>query len=519
MKKQFVICMIAFLCSLTVYGQEGFNNVYGEDWVGGVFNALELKGDTIYAFGTALEHDEPYWGLLVARMDTSGNLIDYQIHYDEEGNEFTGNLTGRSVTKLSDGSGFAMAGRLFYQTENYFLKLDNYGQITHFKRYSQQQPEFGFTTFRQILEIEDGFLILGSRTLVSINKLHMFVMRINHEGKKLWEKGFMPEGNRRFTGTVVVNESGDFLLAGGTSPFSTVPPHLRLYTSLLISFDKDGEELWRFESEPTTEELGVGKLFFAPNGNLIYPSAKAFYASAQDLPTQQPVIVIRDSEFNLIERKYFGPDDRLNNQFFSFLELSSGWLAIGVKPYKYPTAPHGGKYNATTGWLLRVDEDIEKVWSRVDTARWSPNLGSENFLFDAVLLPSGSIIAGGYYRDRENYRDYPWLIKVDKDGCMYADDCGTFITNVEEIIQDMEMQISIYPNPTTDKVNILIEEEIPDKDIRVQVYNMAGKLVYSAVHQKRDIQLDISPLPSAPYNLIILQGQKVIGGKKIMVQR
>ena len=111
------------------------------------------------------------------------------------------------------------------------------------------------------------------------------------------------------------------------------------------------------------------------------------------------------------------------------------------------------------------------------------------------------------------------MIKVDKDGCMYADDCGTFITNVEEIVQDMEMQISIYPNPATDKVNILIEEEIPDKDIRVQVYNMAGKLVYSAVHQTKDIQLDIGHLPSAPYNLIILQGQKVIGGKKIMVQR
>ena len=400
--------MIALMCSLTVYGQEGFNNVYGEDWVGGVFNALELKGDTVYAFGTAVEENEPYWGLLVARMDTSGNLIDYHIHYDEEGNEFTGNLTGRSVTKLSDGSGFAMAGRLFYQTENYFLKLDNKGQITHFKRYSQDQPEFGFTTFHQILEIEDGFLILGSRTLVSINKLHMFVMRIDREGEKLWEKGFMAEGDRRFSGTIVVKESGNFLLNGRTSSFFNVPPHLQYYTSLLITFDKDGEELGRFESEPTTEELGAGLIFFAPNGNIIYPTGKRIYNAELNSYTSQSLIVIRDSEFNLIERKYYYPDDGRNNQFYGLLDLGDGgWLGFGVKPYKYPTSPHGGKYNATTGWLLRVDEDIETVWSRVDTARWSPNLGSENFLYDAVLLPSGSIIAGGYNRDRESFRDYP----------------------------------------------------------------------------------------------------------------
>ncbi|TVQ42713.1 MAG: T9SS C-terminal target domain-containing protein [Saprospirales bacterium] len=94
---------------------------------------------------------------------------------------------------------------------------------------------------------------------------------------------------------------------------------------------------------------------------------------------------------------------------------------------------------------------------------------------------------------------------------------------VEEPVTTMDLSelisFNIYPNPATDKLKILIEEEIPDKNLRVQVYNMVGKLVYSAIHQTKDIQLDISSLPSAPYNLIIIQGQKVIGGKKILVQR
>jgi hypothetical protein len=71
--------------------------------------------------------------------------------------------------------------------------------------------------------------------------------------------------------------------------------------------------------------------------------------------------------------------------------------------------------------------------------------------------------------------------------------------------------ISIYPNPTTEIVNIdLSEVAMEDGDVFVSVYDMSGRLVMTKKIIGSGIELiKVDQLPSDAYNFIIRQGEQI----------
>lgn len=71
--------------------------------------------------------------------------------------------------------------------------------------------------------------------------------------------------------------------------------------------------------------------------------------------------------------------------------------------------------------------------------------------------------------------------------------------------------ISIYPNPTTEIVNIdLSEVAMEDGDVYVSVYDMSGRLVMTKQIIGSGIELiKVDQLPSDAYNFIIRQGEQI----------
>ncbi len=71
--------------------------------------------------------------------------------------------------------------------------------------------------------------------------------------------------------------------------------------------------------------------------------------------------------------------------------------------------------------------------------------------------------------------------------------------------------ISIYPNPTTEIVNIDLSEVVmEDGDVYVSVYDMSGRLVMTKKIIGSGIELiKVDQLPSDAYNFIIRQGEQI----------
>ncbi|MFO8086423.1 MAG: T9SS type A sorting domain-containing protein [Bacteroidales bacterium] len=95
-------------------------------------------------------------------------------------------------------------------------------------------------------------------------------------------------------------------------------------------------------------------------------------------------------------------------------------------------------------------------------------------------------------------------------------DAGAFFdwqVGVENNEQTMEM--SIYPNPATDQVNITIEDY---NNATVEVYNLLGEVVKSAQVTDENTQLDVANLNNGTYIVRVMNGDNV-ATKKVVIRK
>ena len=102
---------------------------------------------------------------------------------------------------------------------------------------------------------------------------------------------------------------------------------------------------------------------------------------------------------------------------------------------------------------------------------------------------------------------------------IYLDDINLdAVINVPEV--DWVKDVNIYPNPTQDQANIEFNL-LKSTDIRVELYDMVGKLLISDTHLGRSegmhrLNIDVSELTSGLYTIkIVADGAQI--SRKIMV--
>ncbi len=472
---------------------------------------MELAGDTLVLYGSALEEGRQAFGMLFARFDTSGHLIDYHICNDSLNDDFTA-VYPNSLVKLSDHSGYVGVGQFFYRINGYLARFDNSGALIYLREFPDPTSQVSY--YNEIKELDDGFLILGSKQNTDY-VVNVFVAKTDFEGNIIWEKKYStPNRQTRFGQVLILNEN-EYVIGATTTPVQGVPLPQIKNTSKIFAIDSLGDIKWQWESQPSLEELGVGKLSITDEGNWAYISLRGWHNTTYNEISIQPKFICRDSNFNIIREDTFGiADVPSSNGFANLIKMSDGgWLLIGVKPVNYPIPPVPMWYNSFSGWMVRLDSQGEQLWSRVDTAFWSVETGSTNYLYDAVELPGGSIVACGFSRTYEPFpKDWGWLIKVSKDGCLDTLFCNPVSTSFPII---PEKAVTLYPNPATSWVNI--QSESIDKWDRIEVFNAHGQSL-QAMSNSAESRIDISRLDDGIYFIrLIKAGQSVT--KKVIKRR
>jgi hypothetical protein len=74
-------------------------------------------------------------------------------------------------------------------------------------------------------------------------------------------------------------------------------------------------------------------------------------------------------------------------------------------------------------------------------------------------------------------------------------------TDISEIVEDEQIDVKIYPNPTKGLLNIVISGYTENEEFRVSIYDMSGKLYLTTTKKEANIQLDLSSYTKGTYIL------------------
>jgi hypothetical protein len=490
--RMLLICFFISLCCVSANAQIGFNKSFDFSEAGLAFSSLEYNGDhTISIYGNLINTNLKH-GLLFTSFDTLGNLLDYKVEYDSLDDVFT-LVYPNSFIKLADDSGYAGVGAFLYREFGYLAIYNKDGSIQRFVEYND--PNTLTDYYIEIIELSDGFFILGDKQLNDYHT-HIFLMKTDKEGNKLWEKLYGHPTRRNGFGSIVKVNDNEYVIGGATT---TIPPFPQLVynTSNFYVIDSLGNLKSSWTSQPSTTDMGVGYgMHRTEQGGLIYATNELYFGPPNNVYERKLKVIERDSDYNIVNEQTYGTF-RPSNFLRNFKKVSDGFLVLGQRVFPLP--PPG----IARGSMLKINSNADSIWNYLDTAFTF----ATNLLYDAVELPSGSIIACGYSRTTNPLKDWAWLVKVSKDGCMDTLNCFP-VSSIEAI--KVEKQVKIYPNPASDFIYL----DLPEGErAEYQLYDLTGLLIKSGLQS--DSKIDISGLPPGGY-ILQIRARDRVSSKKII---
>jgi hypothetical protein len=77
----------------------------------------------------------------------------------------------------------------------------------------------------------------------------------------------------------------------------------------------------------------------------------------------------------------------------------------------------------------------------------------------------------------------------------------------------MDYEISIFPNPASDNLNIVSNRRI----VEIQIMNNLGQVVYEAHPDQNSIAVDVSTLPGGIYHIAVRSQNDIVTIKKLSI--
>lgn len=482
----------------TSFSQPGFQKTYSIEDRGTAFHNMILKDDTLIVAGIHFSDEPvPRQGILFAKLDTFGNMLNYTFHLDSLGDDYALD-NNYDFIPLSDG-GYALVGVPFARKGGFLMKFDVNGNQVFVREYADSTVRNA--GLRNVIEVEDGFLIAGvEQNLDYSNNIH--IKRLNSSGDILWHKSYGAPLEIDVLGSLLKLDNQTFVIGAARGSQWDIPIEDRWFQSRIIIINGQGDILWSWASTLNVEN-GIVGLNPTQDGGWIYCSNNLEISEYNDF-NRYPKIVKRDSQMNLEWEQVVDVELLTSNTYIDLKPNAdtSAWIGIGNWAPELGTEIWGGSC------IYKISPEGEKLWTRCDTVPWAEPTNSREYYGGMVVLPSGSIIAAG--RSDKSFPNpklsFGWLVKTDKNGCV--DTLCHLNTAILE--QQSAKTIKAFPNPADDRLTIDFGEQ------HYQVANVSGfhatgkQLFTQEIKQYRPtLQLDVSQVPPGMLFLrVIVDHQK-----------
>ena len=504
-----------FFCISLHTNAQGFSKTYTLGYRYLEFYKNILEHDTLTMYGYIVTKDSiSRVGVCLTKFDTLGNLISINTYFQPNNEEIYYSPRPSFIKTSANGYiGFLSLGD---NTEG-IIKFKHDGSVDFTKVITDNQPNIDYLRFEEIIEVEDGFVIVGFNDQPGLPSATVVYKLNKNLDKTLWHRTFYdPKWCLRayISALKIKNKNINFIVEKSDWCMS---PDVAKWTDIEYTLDSLGNKI-NETIIPSFNKLELHGAISIDSTSRLFYGEKLLGVIGSNYYFKTNIIKV-DNKNNAIWNKIISDTSWRTGIKMGFKAKNNDIILVGNTTL--PT-PMGTKYvvkEGKSGVIYRYDLDGNLKWKKRDTVFSTlysykfypqyPKFYSDRSFYSAVELPSGSIIACGF-TDRYDYdvkkdsiREFhteAWLYKVDKNGCINSKDCTTVSTKEEPKIEAEE--IKIFPNPTNDIVNIEIaENQLIDN---IEIYNISGKRLKYFPYQNQETKVAIA-LPENEGNLFLVK--------------
>lgn len=326
--------------------------------------------------------------------------------------------------------------------------------------------------------------------------------RVNEQGNTIWFK---------YYGNYAVQDGFNDLQPVNDSIFAACAVTQlgpQAGRSSIIYLDLDGTVLRQWQSEDNPEAGFLRNIIPTSDGGLI---TYGIYLKEIIFSTliMQPTLAKLDSNFQVQWVKHFGKAASLNARINlqNFEPTTDGnYIAAGE------TTIPAGNNTRRVGWLYKFSPQGDSIWSKhLDTPLGTtPSIGG--YFGGVGELSSGSIVAGG--AAYEGSALYPWLVKVDANGCLEAP-CPVLSGIAGPAAR--EERIFPYPNPSDGRFRLSWKGAPAGRRALCTLFDAQGRPVWQE-ERRVEPEMEVNAAGLAPgfYMLKVRAGERHWVGKVVV---
>ncbi|MCF8247703.1 MAG: T9SS type A sorting domain-containing protein [Saprospiraceae bacterium] len=479
MKRRALFIAILMVGMIKVESQETFNIRDRYDFLACVLTSVVPTDSCYYVAGVIADTTPPYrTGSIFIKLDLQGTPLSIKTI---KGNEESFESWHSTLMQIEEGSFFNVGDSYDSITTTFLAKYNAFGDTLFTQRYlSPYLPVANFIKpwGGATLMPDGGVAILCWIYTLDTpidNDANYYLIRTDSLGNKIWGKIYAtPKWERPQS---IVTTPGGSIICGGVRTNQTTNVQNLTFQCHIFQVDSLGNSEWEYLS-PISAGLrdAANDMLLLDDGSIIVASGighEQQHASVNEVYFDR--LVFKLNPQHQIEWELTFPDSALTGwaRTKKLIKLSdgSGYIMAGMIYNSQPPP----KYFTVRGWLSKISTAGDSIWTR----RYAFLVDGENEheIYDVRETSDGGLIICGESFDWDDDANYPqqgWLLKLDEYGCLVP---GCQLSDATDEVQATKIKLSIYPNPTTDYLNFLINAPNPASRATIRIINGEGKLV------------------------------------------
>ncbi len=339
---------------------------------------------------------------------------------------------------------------------------------------------------------DGGFLLSGYRwNNAAMTMSHTFVMKLNGQGKLLWERHYQYGYFYPTPYQMIELEDGRIAIAFTHAISQMSLPHVG---AGLLVLDPEGELEWVRTFEPSRHAISLPWVTELYNQTLAFSFNKNFlddFNYPHYLTREPPVVYGLDLEGNFIWETIL--ESRTYKALSNIITAQNGDIVGVGLDRKF------GDYDGTGGWIFRMTETGDTLWQHSFPYYDSPIEQAE--FHSLAQTPDGGFIISGLVQDTFPDHDPTynnpniWLVKLDSTGCLV--DCENPVTLIKWPEPEAAV-LQLFPNPANDYIELNLLRPSRGKAM-VQLYDLSGRQILSADMPSAAVRLELGSIPKGVY--------------------
>lgn len=426
-----------------------YNKVFELPYYGSEVKHATVHDDTIIMYGTGFFDTINFQqGVFFSKYDTNGHLIDSTMILYPAGNS----LYAQSKIRIgSNNNSYVVTVGVFSRRNAMLLKLNRNLDVEISKEYIDTTTLSNYSYAPVV--IENGYFLRGEKEKQdSYNDA--FVSLTDEEGEILWTKYINPLPFDNYIGNLVPMNDSLFvfnMLHHLETQF--IGQHTTSKTSIRI-MNKNGELVNSYLSEPDPA-IGIASQIFVEDGYfLTYGLHISDIVGASQTRLYQPTFA--KIPFDLSDVSWTKPFGAMwtvtsHNMLRNFTKSYDGYHLGAGGSLRNPEDQVNGRAH---GWLYKFDSNGDKIWEKdiPPPAEFDDISYNTGFFHSIGILSDGQIIAVGEIYDSEAGKDRPWIVRLDRDGCLETP-CETTVATTN-VTTNNNFSLEVSPNPFYQELRI-----------------------------------------------------------------